>query len=376
MSISKTEVIFDVLSDGVVLFGPTGAARYVNRAAREAFGVRVETLYTDERVQHALGRLRSGDAKLPLVCDVDFARDGELVALRVTILDWKAGGGYTFVIAGASGRPGDTHDLPATFELINRELGAPIRAFVEATADLPPALAQAGRELAERLARLNELTEVFGPGSILTDDRVVLAELVEEAWDELAALAAKRHVRVVTQRIDRDLPPVYGGRKWLKRAVTEIMMNAIAHGGAGRDAEAPAVVEATASVDAGSLVLTVVNRGMGIGDRIGGRQTLPFVKNPRRAPSSGTPGLGIGLPLVLRIAELHGGTLSVDDSEPERVRVVLRLPTGERPQTPRRDTGLEQAQRYAHDLAKLLARRARRDLIDPARHPADTARTA
>ena len=62
----------------------------------------------------------------------------------------------------------------------------------------------------------------------------------------------------------------------------------------------------------------------------------------------------IGLPLTHRILELHGGRLRIEDADDE-LNVMLELPTG----APLKNThhlDLLQAQIYAEDLSKLMAR--------------------
>lgn len=361
MTTNKTDLIFDVLSDGIVFFGPTGAARFVSRAARELFGPRVETLYTDERVQRALARVKANEVKLPLECELDFAKDGQLVPIRATILDWKAGGGHTFVLRTQTSGGNGGHDLPATFELINRELAPAIRMFIDqaqAATAASPELVVTGRELVTRLSKLVELTEVFGTDAILADERVPMREIVDEIWGELAPLAKSRSVGVALHHLDTDLPPIYGSRKWLRRAIAEVLHNAIVHSPPGRDAEDLSLVEASAMVEGPWLAIEVENRGRGFRHALAGREFLPF-SNAQRVNRPKTEGLGVGLPLAQRIVELHGGHLGMDSTQPERIKVSLRLPTGA-PQRTTRGLDMAQAQKYAQDLAKLLARRARK----------------
>ena len=79
-----------------------------------------------------------------------------------------------------------------------------------------------------------------------------------------------------------------------------------------------------------------------------------FRANPGLPASGSQQGLRIGLPLAQRILQLHGGHLRVDDDDGE-LAVRLEVPTG----APMRNThhlDLLQAQIYAEDLSKLMAR--------------------
>lgn len=66
--------------------------------------------------------------------------------------------------------------------------------------------------------------------------------------------------------------------------------------------------------------------------------------------------MSIGLPLCKRIVELHGGQLKIQHREDDSTELTLQLPTGgSRRENAKLD--MQQAQRYAEDLAKLMARR-------------------
>ena len=78
----------------------------------------------------------------------------------------------------------------------------------------------------------------------------------------------------------------------------------------------------------------------------------PFGKN------AGGPdgGLGIGLPLAQRILELHGGMLRLRTDTDGLTEVTIQVPTGAPHQNLQR-ADMEQARKYAEDLARLMATR-------------------
>ena len=358
----KAELMFEVLSDGVVFFDPAGAARFCNRMARELFGNRVGTLFTDIATQKALAALRNGTAGFPREVKLEFSRDGESIPLDVTILDWKAGYGFVFILRRALSSDPIRGDLSIVFDLIERELKAPMEALIAATEQLVgthPELREASSVLVERLAQLAESAELFGTDELVGTDRIGLRDVFDEAWMEIAPLAGQRYVKIAIRGLDEHLPPVYGNRKWLKRAFAEIVHNAVKHAIPGRDAQDLSVVDIEAHCDGPWLIIKVANGGMGILRDIGGRMFLPFsrARVPARIQMTG---LGMGLPLARRIVEIHGGKMKLDTSLGDRVDVTLMLPTGGTPTNLAR-MEIEQAQRYAEDLAKLLARRAKRE---------------
>lgn len=125
----------------------------------------------------------------------------------------------------------------------------------------------------------------------------------------------------VARRPELDAPiPVVVHAPLLGQALDNLLDNARKYGRPGD----PIVVE-TSRRD-GSGVLTVVDSGPGIPS-----EDLPHVFEPfYRSPAArrlGTPGAGLGLALVQRIAAALGGTVAVVQGEPDRgCRVELRLP--------------------------------------------------
>lgn len=359
----STEVIFEVLSDGVAFIGPSGAARFANQSARDLVGPRLELLHANERVQATLAAVRAGNGKLPASLDVDFPRDGDIVPLRVVILDWKSGGGFIFVVkrrsaekAGAS----DRLDVHGMLELIRGEIYTPLRELVQAAA---PAIAAGGdprsrgARALENGAKLLDLLDVFHTDEILEDERMTLNELIEAAWPAVQPHAGARFITFSMRGLEHSLPPLYGSRRLMLRAMNELMLNACQHATPGKSSEDPSVVDIEAQLDGDWLLVRFANRGMGFIAKLQGRAFLPFSR-PKHAPRMPSSGPGIGLALVRRIVELHGGIVDVSEPDSAHVTVSLRLRTGAPPLRLRQQE-IAQAEKYAHDLAVLLARRGK-----------------
>ena len=103
-----------------------------------------------------------------------------------------------------------------------------------------------------------------------------------------------------------------------------------------------------------TATVTIVDRGPGLSDEDKQRAMRRFWRG-----TTTTPGTGLGLPIAQRIIELHGGQIKLDSSIADRIDVTMMFPASS---APRHDPNLDiqQAQRYARDLAKLLARRHKR----------------
>ena len=142
--------------------------------------------------------------------------------------------------------------------------------------------------------------------------------LVEDSAERVGPLAARRRVSLATE-IEPGLPPISGDAVFLERALVNLASNAVAATPAG-----------------GSVTLFARREGdaLALGTRDSGRGFVDF--DPQEAFSRERPqvkdaslrsGTGLGLYIVARIAEAHGGT-AVAENRPgggAEVRLVLPL---------------------------------------------------
>ena len=78
------------------------------------------------------------------------------------------------------------------------------------------------------------------------------------------------------------------------------------------------------------IVLAVEDEGQGVPEELKGTLFDPF----RQGPTAAGRGVGIGLSLVRRFAELHGGTAEIEDRVGGGARFVIVLPCAVKPLEP------------------------------------------
>ena len=106
-----------------------------------------------------------------------------------------------------------------------------------------------------------------------------------------------------------------GSAPLLTQAVTNLLQNA-------RNYAPAAQVSLTLTTKSEQVVLTVEDDGPGVS-----ADALPFLTSAfYRAPGTRSPGSGLGLAVVKRVAEVHGGTLATSLARPHGLRVQLILP--------------------------------------------------
>lgn len=147
---------------------------------------------------------------------------------------------------------------------------------------------------------------------------------------ELAPLleAAARRARIETQplsRVDLRLAPavkVRGYRTELERAVDNLLTNAVRY---GRDPKSGLLNVAVSLLrDDDLAIVGVADNGPGVPTNQIERLLRPFERG--EAARSGSGGAGLGLPIVQRIARMHGGDLRLLANAPHGLRAELALP--------------------------------------------------
>lgn len=177
------------------------------------------------------------------------------------------------------------------------------------------------------LARLER--EINGEGEAEERSVVAVRPLLEAArrrWRPQAALLGA----TIALRWDADESAVEGSRVDLIAALDNLISNALEHGGPQ--------IELAADLVGGRLCLAVVDSGNGAGRRAREREALLRGREARRRRDARTPfgrlsgraRHGLGLRLVRRTAERHGGAFVLYRGE-RGTSAVLELPRAAAP---------------------------------------------
>ncbi|EXJ16076.1 two-component system sensor histidine kinase CreC [Imhoffiella purpurea] len=184
------------------------------------------------------------------------------------------------------------------------------------------------REQSDRLTqiadRLLELARVEQQQTLARPEPVELAALLEECVEGFAPLAAQRDIGM-DLRIGRSLQ-VQGDRFLLARALSNLLDNALGFSPDGGRIR----IELLESQPSGRrerltwAEIAIGDQGPGIPDYARDRVFERFFSLPR--PRAGRRGTGLGLSFVREVAELHGGSIALEDRSPTGTRARLRLP--------------------------------------------------
>lgn len=150
-------------------------------------------------------------------------------------------------------------------------------------------------------ALLKELLDLSRVGRIVNPPtNVPIEELAQEATKSVDGLISERSVRI---DIGRDLPVAYGDRQRLLEVMQNLIENAVKYMG---DQEDPHIRVGAEAAD-GMILVYVQDNGMGIDAQY--HERIFGLFDQLSGQSDGT---GIGLALVKRIVEIHGGRIWVE----------------------------------------------------------------
>ncbi|MCP5152103.1 MAG: HAMP domain-containing histidine kinase [Chromatiales bacterium] len=152
------------------------------------------------------------------------------------------------------------------------------------------------------------------PPSTRVPIRVV--DIVDEVAMEAAPRAHAAGIRIVVD-VDTD-SSVPGLAPALRAVVRNLLDNALRHAGPGGR------VRMTLREGDGAVLLTVADSGPGIPHGLRERVFDRFFRATERT----SPGAGLGLSIVKRVVDIHGGSVAIEDAEElGGAALVVRLPT-------------------------------------------------
>ncbi len=163
----------------------------------------------------------------------------------------------------------------------------------------------------------------------LIRDEVDARELTEQVWDQLQVHLAGRDLTTTTE-VPADLPKLSGDLVQLERALLNVLVNAVKYTPDG------GVVHLSVQSGPSGVTFAVSDTGLGIAESEQKAVFEPFFRS-HVAHNTAIPGSGIGLAVVHRIVEAHGGQVALSSTLGEGTTVSVTLPVPA-PDSPGRPT--------------------------------------
>jgi signal transduction histidine kinase len=152
---------------------------------------------------------------------------------------------------------------------------------------------------------------------------VAIDELIETSLASIQAAAHEKDVRL-EKRIEPDLPGVLGDEEALRHALQNLLDNALKHG-TKINRWIGVFAQASPNGSTSAVEIHVADRGPGIPTREQ-RSIFDSFFRGQLPLNDQIHGTGLGLALVKKIVEAHGGTVRVQSRPGEGAEFILRIP--------------------------------------------------
>jgi signal transduction histidine kinase len=180
--------------------------------------------------------------------------------------------------------------------------------------DYARCISQSANQLSKLINDILDLATIEAGYMVLETAQVPVLEMLQTV-----RTLTKERARSRDLEIELHCPPGIGeimaDERRLKQALFNLISNAIKFTLPG------GVISIEAERRGGELVLTVADTGIGIPASEQSRVLGSFERGARQ------PGTGLGLSLVKRLIELHGGTVTMEATPGRGTKVICRVPT-------------------------------------------------
>jgi two-component system cell cycle sensor histidine kinase PleC len=180
-------------------------------------------------------------------------------------------------------------------------------------------IAKAGRRLLDVVSDVLDMSRLEAGNLTLTRAPVLIADVVQAAADQVKP-AFDEKKQTLDVRIDRAAGEIAVDHKRVRQILVNLLSNACKFTPEG----GRVLVLAHAGAE-GGVTIAVADTGIGMTHEEIMLALKPFAQvDDRRARAQ--EGAGLGLPLALGLAHLHGGSLHIESQPRAGTTVVLTLP--------------------------------------------------
>jgi nitrogen-specific signal transduction histidine kinase len=195
------------------------------------------------------------------------------------------------------------------------ELALETEGLPEEANELLQIVEKSARRIQELLQKAQDYLKL-GQGVRLKVERVDLKALLQQAAEEVRPLARRKRI-ALRLTLPRGEAWVYGDRDWLYQAVLNVLSNAVKYTPEGGR------VAVRLLLGRDRYGIAVADTGPGIPKEEQGKVFEPFYRASTRGEVEGT---GLGLALVKRVLEAHGGEVRLGSRLGQGSLFLLALP--------------------------------------------------
>jgi PAS domain S-box-containing protein len=185
---------------------------------------------------------------------------------------------------------------------------------------------ESGRHLLALINDILDLSKIEAGKERLHLDTVQVDTLCQTSLQFVRTEAAKKTLRLLLE-VEPTVETLHGDERRLRQVLVNLLTNAVKFTPEGGTVG----LRAQRAPDEPAILLTVWDTGIGISSEDQAKLFQPFVQLDSKL-SRQYNGTGLGLSLVLRLTEMHGGRITLESAVGQGSRFIIRLPT--QPNTP------------------------------------------
>jgi signal transduction histidine kinase len=206
-------------------------------------------------------------------------------------------------------------------EIIKEETFGPVglHKYVDYAADVH----SSGRHLLDLINDILDLSKIDAGKVELHEEELSMAHVMDDSLSLVRERALRGGVALVEEQGAEGLPAVWADRRLLKQILLNLLSNAIKFTPAG------GTVTTSLFADASGMGFIVRDTGIGMTEEDMQKAMSLYGQVDSRV-SRKHRGTGLGLPISLSLAKLHGGDLIVQSAPDKGTTMTLRLPLSRR----------------------------------------------
>jgi signal transduction histidine kinase len=221
---------------------------------------------------------------------------------------------------------------------VSHELRTPLTAIYTAGHNLrgrvahnPAQVERYGEMIQKESGRLKDLVEQVlrfasaGAGKVIQEPTPLSVESVIDDSVEASRTVLQAAHCTLERNIEPQLPAILGDPLALKHALQNLLSNAVKYGGAAADHWIGVSARGTGSNGHSAVEIRVADHGPGIPEDEQAEIFDAFFRG-RRANQEQIHGAGLGLNLVKKVVEAHGGTIRVESKPAQGTEFIVSLP--------------------------------------------------
>ncbi len=184
-------------------------------------------------------------------------------------------------------------------------------------------IAESGNHLLMLINDILDLAKIEAGKTEMQISTIAVEQICHNSLQFIQTEATRKHL-IISSSLDTAVRFVQADERRLKQILVNLLNNAVKFTPAGGQIG----LDVTGDAAAGRIAFTVWDTGIGIAPEDMGRLFKPFVQLDSRLARE-YEGTGLGLSLVARLVEMHGGGVDLTSTPGEGSRFTVSLPWGE-----------------------------------------------